>query len=88
MSTLRFFIEKYIESIMTPASDKKPLVPSQSWSIHGFNEEESSTQTTERDWYGDLDEPVACVHDVSYPEGYVPRPPNPSSTQEDSKPAK
>ncbi|KAA8545416.1 hypothetical protein F0562_020200 [Nyssa sinensis] len=35
-----------------------------------------------------MDEPVACVHDVSYPEGYVPRPPNPSSTQEDSKPAK
>ncbi|KAA8545417.1 hypothetical protein F0562_020201 [Nyssa sinensis] len=35
-----------------------------------------------------MDEPVACVHDVSCPEGYVPRPPNPSSTQEDSKPAK
>ncbi|KAL6990835.1 Exosome RNA helicase MTR4 [Sarracenia purpurea var. burkii] len=34
-----------------------------------------------------VDESVACVHDVSYPEGYVP-PSNPSLAQEDSKPAK
>ncbi|KAJ7946524.1 DExH-box ATP-dependent RNA helicase [Quillaja saponaria] len=32
------------------------------------------------------DEPVACVHDVSYPEGYVPPPQ--SSAQQNSEPAK
>ncbi|XP_059648304.1 DExH-box ATP-dependent RNA helicase DExH9 [Cornus florida] len=32
-----------------------------------------------------MDEPVACVHDVSYPEGYIPRSSAPSN---DSKPAK
>ncbi|KAA8545430.1 hypothetical protein F0562_020214 [Nyssa sinensis] len=47
------------------------------------------TQTTERETgMVIMDELVACVHDVSYPEGYVPRPPNPSSTQEDSKTSK
>ncbi|KAK9286319.1 hypothetical protein L1049_014709 [Liquidambar formosana] len=36
-----------------------------------------------------VDEPVACVHDVSYPEGYVPpRPPSPSLAGENSTPAK
>lgn len=35
-----------------------------------------------------VDEPVACVHDVSYPEGYLPRYSDPSSAQENSKPAK
>ncbi|XAR56255.1 RNA helicase [Bertholletia excelsa] len=34
-----------------------------------------------------VDESVACVHDVSYPEGYVPSL-NPSLPQADSKPAK
>ncbi|KAM7478206.1 hypothetical protein LguiA_026419 [Lonicera macranthoides] len=35
-----------------------------------------------------VDEQVACVHDVSYPEGYVPRSWNTSAVQENSKPAK
>lgn len=33
------------------------------------------------------DEHVACIHDVSYPEGYVP-PSKSSSVQENPKPAK
>ena len=32
------------------------------------------------------EEPIACLHDVSYPEGYVPHPPPPSSSA--SAPAK
>lgn len=35
-----------------------------------------------------VDEQVACVHDVSYPEGYVPRSSNSSVAQENSKTAK
>ncbi|EYU33293.1 hypothetical protein ABFS82_14G086200 [Erythranthe guttata] len=38
---------------------------------------------------GITDEPVACLHDVSYPEGYVPRASSSSVlNNEDSKPAK
>lgn len=33
-----------------------------------------------------VDGPVSCVHDISYPEGYVPSPH--SSTQQNSDPAK
>lgn len=33
-------------------------------------------------------EPVACVHDVSYPEGYVPPPRPDFSVLKDLKPAK
>lgn len=32
-------------------------------------------------------QPVSCLHDVSYPEGYVPPPPRPDISS-DSKPAK
>ncbi|VFQ89627.1 unnamed protein product [Cuscuta campestris] len=35
-----------------------------------------------------LDEPVACLHDVSYPEGYVPRDSSLAKAEGDSKPAK
>ena len=35
-----------------------------------------------------LDEPVACVHDVSYPEGYVPRASTSNLPDKDAKPAK
>nr|GMC81398.1 DExH-box ATP-dependent RNA helicase DExH9 [Ipomoea batatas] len=35
-----------------------------------------------------LDEQVACVHDVSYPEGYVPHAPSSAKTEESLKPAK
>lgn len=34
------------------------------------------------------DEPVACVHDVSYPEGYVPRAPSSNLLENEAKPAK
>ncbi|KAF7127932.1 hypothetical protein RHSIM_Rhsim11G0118200 [Rhododendron simsii] len=46
-----------------------------------------SKQQRENNGSAVSDEPVACVHDVSYPEGYVPRS-NPSSVEGDSKPAK
>lgn len=46
-----------------------------------------SKQKRENNGSAVSDEPVACVHDVSYPEGYVPRS-NPSSVEGDSKPAK
>ena len=35
-----------------------------------------------------LEESVACIHDVSYPEGYEPRSSCSSSPRKDSKPAK
>lgn len=31
---------------------------------------------------------MACVHDVSYPEGYVPHAPSSAKTEESLKPAK
>ncbi|KAL0412796.1 UNVERIFIED_CONTAM: DExH-box ATP-dependent RNA helicase DExH9 [Sesamum radiatum] len=46
-------------------------------------------QRRENGSMGLMDEPMACVHDVSYPEGYVPRASGPSLiNQEHSKPAK
>ncbi|KAL0454512.1 UNVERIFIED_CONTAM: DExH-box ATP-dependent RNA helicase DExH9 [Sesamum latifolium] len=46
-------------------------------------------QQRENGSMGMMDEPVACLHDVSYPEGYVPRATGPSLiNQEHSKPAK
>ncbi|CAH9111761.1 unnamed protein product [Cuscuta epithymum] len=44
-------------------------------------------QQRESDFLG-LDEPVACLHDVSYPEGYVPRDSSSGKSEEDLKPAK
>ncbi|XP_052192176.1 DExH-box ATP-dependent RNA helicase DExH9 [Diospyros lotus] len=51
--------------------------------------EESSPLSKQQKENGSVavDEPVACVHDVSYPEGYVPRP-NTALAEEGSKPAK
>ncbi|KAL0387253.1 UNVERIFIED_CONTAM: DExH-box ATP-dependent RNA helicase DExH9 [Sesamum radiatum] len=46
-------------------------------------------QQRENGSMGMMDEPVACLHDVSYPEGYVPRASGSSLiNQEHSKPAK
>ncbi|PIN18716.1 RNA helicase [Handroanthus impetiginosus] len=46
-------------------------------------------QQRENGLMGLVDEPVACLHDVSYPEGFVPRPSSSSLiNQEQSKPAK
>lgn len=46
-------------------------------------------QQRENGLIGMSDEPVACLHDVSYPVGYVAPPSGSTSTkQEDSKPAK
>ncbi|CAK9146412.1 unnamed protein product [Ilex paraguariensis] len=45
-------------------------------------------QQKENVLFGGADEVVACVHDVSYPEGHIPRPSSSFSAQEDSKPAK
>lgn len=35
-----------------------------------------------------VDEPVACLHDVSYPEGYLPRASTSNLPEKDAKPAK
>lgn len=37
---------------------------------------------------GALEESVACIHDVSYPEGFEPRLSGSSSSRKDTKPAK
>lgn len=38
--------------------------------------------------FAGVDEPVACLHDVSYPEGFVHRSSDTFLAQEESKPAK
>lgn len=35
-----------------------------------------------------IDEPVACLHDVSYPENYIQSRPRPQPSSDKSKPAK
>ncbi|KAK2987010.1 hypothetical protein RJ640_024908 [Escallonia rubra] len=58
-------------------------------SVEDPSEEFTSPLKQQRDnGFAGVDEPVACVHDVSYPEGYVPRSSNRDSAQEDSKPPK
>ncbi|XP_060167554.1 DExH-box ATP-dependent RNA helicase DExH9 [Lycium barbarum] len=46
-----------------------------------------SKQLKQNDLLG-VGEPVACLHDVSYPEGYVPSASTSTLPQQDSKPAK
>lgn len=46
-----------------------------------------SKQLKQNDLLG-ADEPVTCLHDVSYPEGYVPSASTSGLPQQDSKPAK
>lgn len=58
-------------------------------SIEDPNEEHKPVEKQSRaDAVLNGDEPVACVHDVSYPEGYVPRASSSVLAENDAKPAK
>lgn len=91
---IRFFIQGFWKNftllkLYIPSANFEEMGSTKRKSIEDPSEEYRPLQKQQRD--NDpviVDEPIACLHDVSYPEGYVPRSSSSNLPGNDVKPAK